>query len=181
MKKNLIGKSKFMSLVLRHNPGKIGLELDEHGWADVQTLIDKSGTKFGGLSLAEIQEIVATNDKKRFMFSDDGQQIRASQGHSINVDLELTKRVPPELLYHGTATKSVTSIRLQGIQPLARQYVHLSVTPEIAREVGARHGKPVIINVLAQQMHSNDYAFYLSENGVWLTAEVPVAFLVFSD
>ncbi len=175
MNKKLIKTSKYLSFVLRHNPGSIGLQLDEAGWADVGELIEKASVP---LSRALIEETVETNDKQRFALSDDGSRIRASQGHSIDVNLGLEPEVPPEILYHGTATRFMHSIRKQGLLPGNRQFVHLSADEETARKVGSRHGVPVILTLPALQMHEAGQEFYLSDNQVWLTDRVASKFLV---
>lgn len=173
----LIRISKFLSLVLRHNPGKIGLSLDPNGWADVEELIEKSnrfGVRFDRLTL---EKVVAENDKKRYLFSPDGTKIRASQGHSLKVDLGLEPVSPPEILYHGTAQQFQSSILEKGLLPRSRQHVHLSKDAQTATDVGSRHGKPIIFIVKARQMEQDGLEFYLSANGVWLTAHVPAKYL----
>ena len=175
--KTIVRTSRKLSLVLRHKPEAIGLELDAQGWANVKLLLRKlsaSGTK---ISLPELEKIVAENDKKRFAFSPDGQKIRASQGHSINIDLQLEPVPPPDMLFHGTAATSVASIMATGLQARSRQHVHLSLDLETATKVGARHGKPVIFTVDAAGMHEAGYKFYCSANNVWLTDEVPKQYL----
>lgn len=175
--KTHIRTSRKLSLVLRHKPEAIGLELDARGWADVKSLLRKmsaSGTK---LTLADLEEIVAQNDKKRFAFSPDGRKIRASQGHSIAIDLNLPATTPPAELFHGTATTSVAGILATGLQSRSRQHVHLSLDLETATRVGARHGKPVIFTIDAAAMHTAGYKFYRSANNVWLTDEVPKEYI----
>ena len=170
--------SKFLSLVLRHKPQKIHLTLDSQGWADVDALL--AGMRRAGFVIDRplLERVVAENDKKRFAFSPDGQKIRASQGHSIEIDLALEPVLPPETLYHGTATRFLASILENGLVPGNRQHVHLSADRVTARTVGSRHGVPVILAVHAQRMHLAGYLFYRSENGVWLTGKVPPAYLV---
>ena len=173
--------SKFLSLILRHQPDAIGLELDSQGWASIEQLIDKAnvaGTKFGR---TELQHVVETSDKKRFSVSADGLRIRAAQGHSVSVELGLSPKEPPPVLFHGTATRFVAAILEQGLRPQARQQVHLSLDEETARRVGARHGKPYIFKVDALAMHVSGMKFYLAVNGVWLTDRVPPEFLVRSS
>ena len=167
--------------MLRHSPEKIGLTLDEAGWADIDTLIRLANQHHRSLSRAIIEEVVATNDKKRFAISPDGNSIRASQGHSVSVELGLEPETPPGTLFHGTATRFLDSIMLQGLLPGSRQQVHLSVDAETATKVGSRHGKPVILVVSALKMHDEGHQFYLSENGVWLTDSVPAGFLKCQD
>ena len=173
--------SKFLSLVLRHKPDAIGLELDSQGWADIEQLIDKAhaaGTKF---DRAELLHVVETSDKKRFSVSADGLRIRAAQGHSVSVELGLSPKEPPPVLFHGTATRFVEAIRQQGLKPQARQQVHLSLDKETARRVGERHGKPHVFEVDALAMHASGFKFYLADNRVWLTDRVPPEFLAASS
>lgn len=169
--------SKFLSLLLRHQPDTIGLTLDGSGWANIKELIMLSNENKQTIDLSLIQQVVATNDKQRFSISEDGQFIRANQGHSISVDLELEPVLPPSILFHGTATRFVDSIFEQGLTKSKRQHVHLSATKETAITVGQRHGKPAILMVAAQQMHEQGYLFFQSKNGVWLTDHIPVNFL----
>ena len=173
--------SKFLSLILRHKPDAIGLELDSQGWANIEQLIDKAhaaGTKF---DRTELLHIVETSDKKRFSVSADGLRIRAAQGHSVSVELGLSPKEPPPVLFHGTATRFVEAILQQGLKPQARQQVHLSLDEETARRVGARHGKPHVFEVDALAMHARGFQFYLADNGVWLTDQVPPKFLMRSS
>ena len=169
--------SKFLSLVLRHDPGRIGLTLDSQGWANVDELLECCNLADFDLTKELLAEVVATNDKSRFAFSDDRSRIRASQGHSLGIDLGLEPQQPPDLLWHGTATRFLESIRTRGLRPGNRQYVHLSLDQETARNVGRRHGNPVILRVETGRMHEDGFRFYLSENGVWLTGEVPTDYL----
>lgn len=172
---------KFLSLVLRHNPGKIQLELDKNGWADVNELIEKCAKKGVGFTLEELEEIVETNDKKRYSFNEDRTKIRANQGHSIEVDVELTLTTPPEFLYHGTVAKFMESIRTTGLQKMTRQHVHLSEHLETALKVGSRRGKPVVLSIRSGDMHRAGFNFYLSANEVWLTNEVPPNYIEFKS
>lgn len=171
--------SKFISLVLRHKPDAAGICLDEHGWADVKELIRGVNGTGRVLDLEMLKEIVRTNDKKRFVFNEDGTKIRASQGHSIQVDVELKQAVPPDVLYHGTATRFLGSIlnAREGLRAGSRLYVHLSKDYDTAVKVGMRHGIPVVLKVDAGRMTKDGYTFYLSENGVWLVDKVPVKYL----
>jgi putative RNA 2'-phosphotransferase len=171
--------SKFLSLVLRHQPEKIGLRLDEQGWTPVERLIEASRENGIEFTLEELQHVVANNDKKRFAFSPDGLLIRASQGHSIEIELGYEPAEPPEALYHGTAERFLTSIRQQGLIKGKRHHVHLSADVETAMKVGQRQGKPVALRVEAGRMRRDGLIFYLSENGVWLTERVPLQYLVF--
>ncbi len=177
--KEAVRISKFLSLVLRHQPETIDLVLDENGWADVTLLIDKCNQKGISLNRELLEHIVATNTKKRFSFNDQKNQIRANQGHSIDVDLALSVQVPPDILYHGTAERFVSSIKEQGLIKQQRQHVHLSAEQSTAVQVGQRHGKPFVFSVLTVQMHQDGFVFYLSDNGVWLTDHVPVKYLSF--
>ncbi|MFT3682496.1 MAG: RNA 2'-phosphotransferase [Ferruginibacter sp.] len=169
MEKQVKHISKFMSLVLRHQPEEIGLQLDENGWADVDELIKKMNIKGIKVDRELLNIVVGTNDKKRFAFNEDKTRIRASQGHSVDIDLALVPAVPPEFLYHGTGEKSVAAILKEGIQKMSRQHVHLSKDKTTAINVGSRHGKPVILTIRSGDMHRDGLLFYLSENGVWLT------------
>ncbi|MDE6873029.1 MAG: RNA 2'-phosphotransferase [Lachnospiraceae bacterium] len=164
--------SVFISLVLRHDPGAAGIRVDEHGWADVEELI--RGIRGTGRMIDRgiLEEIVATDKKQRYSFNADKTLIRANQGHSIPVDVELKQEKPPELLYHGTAERFLDSIRREGLKPMSRLYVHLSRDIQTAEAVGKRHGKPAILKVHSGKMHQDGYPFYLSENGVWLTKKV---------
>lgn len=166
-----------MSLVLRHKPEDIGLQLDEQGWAKVDELISKMNARGIHINFEIINEVVETNDKKRFAFNEDKTLIRASQGHSIEVELNLSETVPPDTLYHGTAIKYLDSILKTGLQKQNRQHVHLSATIETARAVGSRHGKPIILVINAKEMLVTGFKFYLSENKVWLTDTVPVEYI----
>jgi len=170
--------SVFISLILRHQPEVIGISLDRHGWANVQEMIDginKTG-KYS-IDMPTLEEIVRTDNKQRYSFNEDKTKIRANQGHSINVDVELKENVPPEILYHGTGEKYVDSINTEGLKPKSRLYVHLSKDIDTAIKVGSRHGKPVVYKISAGEMHRQGYQFYLSENGVWLTKIVPADFI----
>jgi putative RNA 2'-phosphotransferase len=179
MKKELISISKFLSLVLRHEPQAVGITLDEEGWVDVGDLLTACERHGRPIARPQLDEVVATNDKKRFSFSTDGLRIRANQGHSVHVDLGLTPREPPELLYHGTVSKALESIRCQGLQRGHRHHVHLSNDEKTASMIGQRRGKPVVLIIEANRMFRDGYPFYQSENGVWLTDSVPVAYLRF--
>lgn len=172
-----IKTSKYLALVLRHKPEKIGLTLDEHGWADVDELIEKTVHSGRKLDKESLEYIVRTNDKQRYAFNDDHTKIRANQGHTIPVDVELKESVPPDVLYHGTAESSLPSIMDKGLLKMKRLYVHLSKDVSTAIKVGQRHGKPVVLLVDNGRMYKDGYKFYLSANGVWLTEHVPTEFL----
>ena len=169
--------SKFISLILRHKPEAIGISLDEHGWADVEELI-KGIARTRDFDMEMLEEIVRTDEKQRYSFNEDKTLIRANQGHSIPVDVELDEEQPPEELWHGTGEKYVSSIDVQGLIPKSRLYVHLSRDRETAFKVGRRHGKPVLYIVKAGEMYRDGYKFFLSKNGVWLTKEVPIEYLM---
>jgi putative RNA 2'-phosphotransferase len=166
-------KSKFLSLILRHNPSKIGITLDTNGWVDVAELCKKMP-----ITLDVLKEIVYTDSKGRYSFSDDGLKIRANQGHSVDVDVELVEKQPPDVLYHGTAEKFVDSIMADGLSSMARQYVHLSGDQETARIVGKRHGNPVVLIVDAANSFKNGNKFFLSKNNVWLTKRVNKLYII---
>jgi putative RNA 2'-phosphotransferase len=172
--------SKFLSYVLRHAPEAIGLKMDERGWASVEHLLTCANASGRRLSRELLLDVVRTNDKQRFALSEDGLSIRASQGHSVAVNLDLKAQLPPDTLFHGTARRSVTSILQDGLQPMNRQHVHLSLDYETAVKVGQRHGKPVVLKIDAKAMHEQGHVFFLSDNGVWLTEVVPVEYLVLS-
>ena len=172
----LTDTSKFLSLILRHKPETIGIKLDEHGWADVSELI--SGiSKTRPFDMKMLEEIVRTDNKQRYSFNEHKTLIRANQGHSIPVDVELEKKTPPEFLYHGTGEKFVSSIDKEGLLSKSRLYVHLSKDTETAVKVGSRHGKPVVYRVAAGKMADEGYVFFLSVNGVWLVKAVPAEYL----
>ncbi len=168
--------SKFISLILRHKPEVIGITLDEHGWASVPELI-AGVNRTHPLDMAGLEWIVAEDEKQRYSFNDDKTLIRANQGHSIPVDVELEEKIPPDILYHGTGEKFAASIDAQGLIPKSRLYVHLSQDVETATKVGARHGRPVVYEVAGGRMNRAGFAFFLSANGVWLTQSVPPDYL----
>jgi len=175
--KQRIKTSKFLSLVLRHEPECIGLTLDPAGWVEVNALLAALRQYGRGITRSELEEIVATNEKKRFAFSESGTRIRASQGHSVEVELGYTPQVPPAELFHGTATRFIGAICAEGLRRGSRQHVHLSAELDTAVKVGTRHGKPAVFVVHAAAMHAAGHAFFLSENGVWLAEAVPAEFL----
>ncbi len=180
MQTSLVNISKFLSFVLRHQPESVGLTPDVGGWVAVDDVLAAAQKKGFPLDRALLETIVAQNDKQRFAFSDDGLRIRASQGHSFPVDLGLAPLTPPELLFHGTATRFLEPIREQGLRPGSRQQVHLSSDEVTATAVGQRHGKPMVLTVLAGRMAQDGFLFYRSANGVWLTDAVPAAYLRFA-
>ena len=176
--KRLDSVSKFLSLILRHKPETIGIKLDKHGWANVNELINGMRAHGTSIDMPILEKIVETDTKKRYSFNEDKTKIRANQGHSIAVDVQLQECIPPEYLYHGTATKYEDSIDKNGLLPKSRLYVHLSSDVNTARKVGSRHGYPIIYIVQARLMYNAGHAFYKSVNGVWLTEKVPAKYLI---
>lgn len=169
---------RFLSLVLRHNPSAAGISLDSHGWAEVSALltgVSKTGRR---ISQEILERIVRENNKQRYSFNEDHTKIRANQGHSVNVDLELEPRTPPAILYHGTASRFLHNIQANGIARQSRQHVHLSADIKTATAVGARHGIPVVLSIDAAAMAKDGFLFYLSENGVWLCEQVPWKYIM---
>lgn len=173
---NLNKTSRFLSLILRHHPEKIGITLDAHGWAAVKDLLSGMSKTYP-IDMETLEEIVETDNKQRYSFNGDKTLIRANQGHSIDVDVELLKKEPPKILYHGTGKKYVSSIDKNGLISKSRLFVHLSADETTAITVGSRHGEPVLYKVMADEMYLNGYEFYLSINGVWLTKSVPLQYL----
>ncbi|WP_405949207.1 RNA 2'-phosphotransferase [Streptomyces prunicolor] len=169
--------SKYLSKHLRHQPERIGLTLDEAGWVEIDTLIAACAARGFRFDREELDHVVATNDKRRFAI--EGTRIRASQGHSIEVDLGLPPATPPPYLFHGTVARNLDAIRAEGLRPMNRHAVHLSADRETATRVGARRGRPVVLSVDAGAMHKDGQVFRVSENGVWLTEAVPVRYLRF--
>jgi putative RNA 2'-phosphotransferase len=170
-------RSKLLSLVLRHEPAHIGISLNEQGWVAVPELLAQLAKHQQPLTLQELEFIVETSPKQRFRFSDDRSRIRASQGHSVGVELGYTPVVPPEVLYHGTAIQHRENIVRDGLRKMARHHVHLSADVATARNVGQRHGRLVLFEVAAGAMHRAGHSFFQADNGVWLTDEVPAAYL----
>jgi len=170
--------SKFLSYVLRHHPESIGLTLDNHGWIPIKDLLEACRENKTTLTRDDLQDIVDMCPKKRFAVSDDGKKVRANQGHSVKIDLDYTLAEPPELLYHGTGMKAKDIITLAGIDKMQRTHVHLSSDILTAYSVGQRHGKPVIFVIAAKKMYDAGYVFYLSDNGVWLTNDVPPQYFI---
>lgn len=169
--------SKFLSLILRHKPETVGLTLDSNGWVEVEKLLEACARKGNAFSRAELDEVVKTNEKKRFAFDENRTKIRASQGHSIDVEIEFEERKPPEILYHGTAEKNVETIKQKGLMKMRRHHVHLSSDVETALSVGKRYGKPVVFKIKTGEMLTRGYKFFISANKVWLIDEVPPLFL----
>lgn len=169
--------SKYLSLVLRHDPSAAGVTLDPEGWVNVEELLAGAARHGVSFTIVDLKEVVQTSDKQRFAFSADGQRIRANQGHSVAVDLGLTPETPPPVLYHGTVERFVTSIMETGLEKRARHHVHLSPDVATANRVGSRRGKPVILKIAAADMHSAGFLFFRSANGVWLTEQVPPQYI----
>lgn len=175
--KQLTQISKFLSLVLRHQPETIGIELDLNGWTDIELLIEKVNAHGIIFDKETLYHIVETNSKKRFAFNEKQDKIRASQGHSVEIELGYTNQKPPKILFHGTSEKSLESILNSGLEKRSRQHVHLSIDIETATKVGQRHGKPVILEISAEEMYNDNFIFYISDNSVWLTDSVPTKYL----
>jgi putative RNA 2'-phosphotransferase len=175
MASEIVNTSKFLSLILRHEPERVGLKLDSAGWVSVNELLEAVNRHGISLSIDELKDVVATNDKKRFAFSEDGLKIRASQGHSIDVELEYSPEVPPEFLYHGTPEKFVESIRATGLNKGERHDVHLSPDAATATKVGQRRGRPVVLKIRA------GHVFRRAANNVWLVDSVPAEFIEFEQ
>ena len=177
--REVVKLSRFLSGVLRHNPGKIGITLDKNGWVEVSKLLQGFKERGREVTIEDIEFIVENNNKKRFEFSEDKGSIRACQGHSIDIDLDLSPIFPPEILYHGTAIQTVKYIQSGGIERMSRDFVHLSADFETAIKVGQRHGKPIVLEIDAKKMYENGMTFYVSNNGVWLTDFVPKDYITF--
>ncbi|MDW3190738.1 MAG: RNA 2'-phosphotransferase [Cytophagales bacterium] len=173
--------SKLLSLALRHQPEALNIELDGQGWTDTSTLILAVNKHGISLDLELLKKVVQENDKQRFAFNKDHSCIRANQGHSVNIDLQLNPTTPPEFLYHGTVAKFMGSIKEQGLLKMNRQHVHLSPDVETAQNVGSRRGKPVILTIATGQMHQAGHEFLLSKNNVWLTDHVPADYILFKE
>lgn len=170
--------SVFISLILRHKPETIGICLDEHGWENVDELIDGINHVGRKIDMEILEEIVRTDNKQRYSFNENKTLIRANQGHSIPVDVELKEKQPPKVLYHGTASRFLDSIMQEGLKPMSRLYVHLSSDMETAMKVGKRHGEPVVLIINSEEMYKDGIEFYLSENGVWLTKSVDKKYIM---
>jgi putative RNA 2'-phosphotransferase len=173
----MVTVSKFLSKHLRHQPEDLGLTLDVGGWVPVDALLDSCASHGFRITRAELLEVVEKNDKQRFSFDESGTQIRANQGHSTAVDLQLESQTPPDVLYHGTATTTLSTVLKDGLKRMSRHHVHLSTTVQTAQKVGSRHGKPVVLVVDSAAMHKAGIPFYCSENSVWLVDEVPPEYL----
>lgn len=171
--------SKYLSFILRHQPQAIGLQLDAQGWAAIDELIDK--TRDHAIDRALLELVVETNDKQRFSISSDGERIRANQGHSLAVDLQLEAQRPPLRLFHGTAQRFMPSILSQGLLKQGRHHVHLTESLAVARAVGGRYGKPMILEIAAQAMYEAGFEFFRSPNNVWLVDHVPQVFIMQSE
>ena len=179
--KQIIQTSKFLSLILRHEPERVGLQLGEAGWVAVDDLLNAVNQHGTPLTRDQLNHIVATSDKRRLAFSEDCQRIRASQGHSVEIDLQYAPQQPPEILYHGTATRFLDAIRKDGLQKMARHDVHLSAETKMTLQVGGRHGKPVLLKIRAGEMHRAGFVFRCSANNVWLVDHVPPQFIEFPN
>jgi putative RNA 2'-phosphotransferase len=175
--KRLVKASKYLARHLRHDPGRLGLSLDRGGWVRVDALLNACALHDFALTRHELVEVVERNDKQRFSFDATGDRIRANQGHSVDVDLGLAIVRPPSVLFHGTVLQRLDEVMGQGLRRMRRHHVHLSPDVDSARKVGARHGQPVVLEVAAGEMHDAGFAFLLSDNGVWLTGEVPPGYL----
>ena len=173
--------SKFLSLVLRHNPDKIGIEVGPAGWTEVTALLRSFEENGLSLTRSELDRVVHSQGKKRFSYSEDGKYIRANYGHSIPVDLDSEPEMPPETLFHGTAARFLPGIRENGLLSRNRQFVHLSADRASATEVGQRHGRPVILRILANRMYRDGYQFFRSDARIWLTRKVPTAYIEFPE
>lgn len=179
--RTLVELSRFLSWVLRHRPDAIGITLDAAGWTDVDALLGQARTHGRPLTRELLERLVAESPKQRFAFSGDRQRIRASQGHSVEVELGYEAATPPEVLFHGSVAAKLAPIRSDGLRKMSRHHVHLSPDEATARSVGGRRGKPVILRVAAGRMHRDGHAFFLSANGVWLTEHVPPEYLEFPE
>ena len=181
MPRDLVRTSKFLSYVLRHEPESLGLSLDPQGWVQIEDLVQAARRRGRFLDRPLLEQVVQQDEQTRFSFSEDGTRIRANYGHSVPVDLELPAAEPPAHLYHGTAARFIEAIRGQGLIAGSRQHVHLSPDRPSARQVGSRHGRPVVLVVEAAAMHRDRHRFYLTESGIWLTDHVPAAYLHIPD
>lgn len=176
MEQDLTKIGRYLCLLLRHKPWSAGIQVDNHGWTEVEPFLKAVSRRYP-LDRATLEEIVRTDEKQRYSFSEDGLRIRANQGHSIPVDVEPERMDPPECLWHGTAERFAPSIEAEGIKHMNRLYVHLSPDPETAVRVGKRHGEPLVFRVDTAAMARDGYVFYRAVNGVWLTKYVPPYYL----
>ena len=174
---NLTKASKYLALILRHKPEEIGIKLEKNGWADTAKVVKGVSMRFSGFNMETLEEIVRTDSKQRYSFTEDKKKIRANQGHSVDVEIEFDEVEPPDVLFHGTATRFMDSIFKDGLCSMTRQYVHLSGDHDTAVIVGSRHGKPIVFRVDCQKMVEDGFRFYRSANGVWLTSHVPAKYL----
>jgi len=177
MSKNKTGQSKLLSLILRHQPEIVGIELDAQGWVDVDRLVSALDAHGHGIDRTGLERIVRESDKQRFAFSEDGRRIRANQGHSVEVDLALAPETPPDLLYHGTVDRFLGAIRAQGLIKRDRHHVHLTADRDVAVKVGERRGVPIVLDIDAEAMHRKGCLFFRSANGVWLVDHVPTHYI----
>ena len=175
--KHLVKTSKYLSRHLRHDPGRLGLTLGPGGWVEVDDLLRACAARSFALTRSELEEVVERNDKRRFSFDETGTRIRANQGHSVEIDLGLPATAPPALLFHGTSEGTVDAIMRDGLRRMGRHHVHLSPDVPTALRVGGRRGRPVVLEVDAHRMAADGHEFYVSDNGVWLTLEVPAEYL----
>ncbi|KGM40424.1 RNA 2'-phosphotransferase [Aquabacterium sp. NJ1] len=175
--KKVESTSKFLSLILRHEPQLVGLTLGDGGWVRVDELLTRCAQANKPISYELLKEVVETSDKKRFALSEDGALIRANQGHSVAVDLGLSPTTPPDKLYHGTASRFLDAIWVEGLTRRERHHVHLTAKLDVAMSVGQRHGQPVILEVDSLQMHLDGHKFFQSDNGVWLVGAVAVHYM----
>ena len=181
MKSEDVRLSKFLAFILRHEPESVGLELDQSGWVSVDELLNACNKHGHPLTIERLSKIVFENDKSRFAFSEDGRSIRASQGHSIGVELGYEPKQPPQILYHGTASRFLDSIRQQGLLKRERHHVHMTASQEVALSVGQRYGTAVLLTIEAARMNEDGHQFFVSANGVWLTDAVPVQYISFNE
>lgn len=172
-------KSKFLSLILRHQPETLGVQLDESGWIDVEVLLAAIAKHGKGMSRETLEYVVSSNDKQRFSFDAEGTRIRANQGHSVNIELGYEAAVPPETLVHGTPQQFVDAISREGLKKMQRHHVHLHVDEKTGLAVGQRRGKPVLLQVRAGEMYRAGFEFFVTPNQVWLTDRVPVEYIDF--
>lgn len=178
---SITSTSKFLSLVLRHQPQTVGVTPDRHGWVPIDELLEKCGACGHPITRALLEEVVATSPKQRFAISEDGLRVRANQGHSIEVELGYEPAQPPEWLFHGTIGSVLQAIRAEGLTKMSRHHVHLSADETTARAVGARRGRPIVLRIATGRMHDDGHVFFLSANGVWLTNHVPADYIVFPE